>query len=126
MQRPCVDCGCLIPSGSRCRECQRPRNNNTVKGKQGRTASDWHWRKLSQKLRRLSPFCEKCLAKTDLTVDHLIPISERPDLVHEELNCRVLCRTCNGERGDRCTDAERAQVLKAIEQRRQRRTYRSG
>lgn len=120
MQRPCLTCGQLIAAGSRCTDC-RPTNARYRRGKQGRTASDWRWRKLSQKLRRLSPFCERCLATTDLTVDKIIPLSERPDLAHEELNLRVYCRSCNGERGDRVTDHERQQVLGAIAARQQRR-----
>ncbi|EHB58975.1 hypothetical protein MycrhDRAFT_1411 [Mycolicibacterium rhodesiae JS60] len=117
MNRPCIGCGCLIPSGSRCADCQRPLNNHYQRGRKGRTASDWRWRKLSEKLRRLSPFCEKCLATTDLTVDKIIPLSERPDLAHEELNLRVLCRTCNSARGNTCTDAERQHVLDVIAKR---------
>ncbi|WP_074334892.1 HNH endonuclease [Mycobacteroides abscessus] len=121
MQRPCIGCGQLIPSGSRCTACQRPRNNNYQRGKRGRTASDWRWRKLSQKLRRLSPFCERCSKTTDLTVDHVIPPTERPDLTYDALNLRVLCRSCNGSRGNRVTDQERQQVLDAIAERMKRR-----
>ncbi|WP_099025622.1 HNH endonuclease [Mycolicibacterium palauense] len=122
MQRPCLGCGYLIDHGSRCNDC-RPKR--TVKpGTKGRTATDWRWRKLSQKLRRLSPFCEKCLATTDLTVDHVIPPSERPDLTYDELNLRVWCRSCNGSRSNRVTDQERQQVLDAIAQRRTRKSLR--
>lgn len=112
MQRPCIGCGALIPSGSRCGQC-RPKRPPTP-GRKGRTATDWRWRKLSQKLRGLSPFCEKCLATSDLTVDHIIPPTERPDLIYEVLNLRVWCRSCNGSRGNRVSDQERAQVLDAI------------
>lgn len=124
MQRPCLVCGRLIASGSRCPEC-RPKPAPTP-GRKGRTATDWAWRKLSARLRKLSSFCERCLAATDLTVDHIIPLSERPDLAHEELNCRVLCRRCNAERGNRVTEAERGQVLDAIRARKQRQTRATG
>lgn len=120
MQRPCLGCGCLIETGSRCTDC-KPTNLRYQRGKKGRTASDWRWRKLSQKLRRLSPFCEKCSATTDLTVDHVIPPDERPDLIYEILNLRVWCRSCNGSRGNRVTDQERQQVLDAIAKRAARR-----
>ncbi|WP_353961923.1 HNH endonuclease [Mycolicibacterium hippocampi] len=122
MQRPCLGCSTLIPKGSRCGDCQPKRP--ATPGRKGRTATDWRWRKLSQKLRRLSPFCEKCLATTDLTVDHIIPLSERPDLARDEPNCRVLCRLCNAARGERCTDQERQQVLATLGAR-QRRLHRS-
>jgi hypothetical protein len=58
--------------------------------------------------------------RTDLCADHIVPIAERPDLAHDELNITVRCRSCNGRRGDTCTDAERQQVLDAIEARKQR------
>ncbi|MBI3216494.1 MAG: HNH endonuclease [Mycobacterium sp.] len=54
-------------------------------------------------------------------MDHIIPLSSAPELAHEELNCRMLCRRRNSERQDHCTDLERAQVLAAIENRRQHR-----
>ncbi|WP_448470342.1 HNH endonuclease [Mycolicibacterium sp. XJ870] len=119
MQRPCLGCSRLIPSGSRCTDC-RPKRPATP-GRKGRTATDWRWRKLSQRLRRLSPFCERCSRTTDLTVDHIIPPTERPDLTYTELNLRVWCRSCNGSRGDRVTDTERQQVLDAITARTTRR-----
>lgn len=125
MQRPCLGCSQLIASGSRCKEC-RPTNARYEHGKQGRTASDWRWRKLSQKLRRLSPFCEvPGCASNDLTVDHVIPPTERPDLTYDELNLRVWCRRHNGSRGNRVTDQERQQVLDAVESRRRRLTNRA-
>ncbi|PJE23675.1 MAG: HNH endonuclease [Mycobacterium sp.] len=121
MNRPCIACGALIGSGSRCDDCRlRAKPPKPTPRRKGRTATDWRWRQLSERLRRLSPFCEKCLAAADLTVDHVIPLAERPDLAHDELNCRVLCRPCNAARGDRCSDEERAQVLAAIEARKRR------
>lgn len=120
MQRPCIGCGELIAKDSRCGPCTPKRAPKP--GTKGRTATDWRWRKLSAKLRRLSPFCERCLATDDLTVDHVIPLGERPDLAHDELNCRVLCRTCNAVRGDRCSDVERGQVLSALANRKSRAT----
>ncbi|WP_082994382.1 HNH endonuclease signature motif containing protein [Mycobacterium paragordonae] len=120
VQRPCLGCGCLIASGSRCQEC-RPKRR-PASGRKGRTATDWRWRNLSQRLRKLSPFCERCGSREDLTVDHVIPISDPvgAELVYDELNLRVLCRRCNAERGYRCTQAERRQVLQAIRRRRPR------
>lgn len=122
MQRPCIGCGVLIERGSRCDDC-KPKNLKYQRGRMGRTASDWRWRKLSEKLRRLSPFCEipGCTSQ-DLTVDHIVPLSDPfgAELIHNESNLRVICRRHNAERGNRCTDAERAQVLDAIAKRRAR------
>ncbi|MDX1890115.1 HNH endonuclease [Mycolicibacterium sp. 050158] len=33
------------------------------------------------------------------TVDHIIPISERPDLADEPTNLRAACRACNEHKG---------------------------
>ena len=113
MKRPCIGCGCLIDRGSRCGPCTPKRtrpaghpHNNT-----GR------WKRLSAKARRAQPWCLDCGAITDLCADHIIPVAERPDLAHDELNLTVRCRSCNGRRGDRCTDAERHRVLAALDAR---------
>jgi 5-methylcytosine-specific restriction endonuclease McrA len=58
---------------------------------------------------------------TDLTVDHVVPLVEAPQLAHDELNCRVLCRQHNAERGTQCTDDERIAVYAAINARTERR-----
>jgi hypothetical protein len=114
--RPCIGCGHIIDHGSRCHACT-PRRTCT-RGTKGRTQTDWQWRKLSQRLRKTSPFCEiPGCTSSDLTVDHIIPPTERPDLAHEELNCRVYCRSHNAARSNRCTDEERQQVLDAIARR---------
>lgn len=55
-----------------------------------------------------------CGTKDNLTGDHIIPVSERPDLAYELLNVTVRCRSCNGRRANHCTDAERQQVLDAL------------
>ena len=63
----------------------------------------------------MSPFCEWCEATEQLSVDHVIPVSERPDLAYKVENCRVLCLSCNGKRANNCTDDERATVLKRLQ-----------
>jgi hypothetical protein len=68
----------------------------------------------------MSSFCEMCSATDRLSVDHVIPVSERPDLAYEILNTRVLCLSCNGRRGNNCTDAEREAVLNAITAKKER------
>lgn len=115
MRRPCLGCSQLIDSGSRCAECRLKRR--PAPGRKGRTATDWRWRKLSQRLRKLSPFCEiPGCTSADLTVDHVIPLSDPlgGELVYDELNLRVLCRTHNAERGRRCTSSERERVCCTI------------
>ena len=107
---------CLIELGSRCGPCTPKRKTRDT----AHAGTDWRWRKLSEKLRRASPFCERCGAKTRLTCDHIIPVSEDPTLAYEPLNVRVLCRACNTARRTTCTEQEREQVLSAIAARKQR------
>jgi len=108
----CVECGTPC-EGSRCDQHRR----KDTRGRR-RTA---RWDALSKRLRKLSPFCEvPGCTSTDLTVDHVIPVSEAPELEYEPLNCRVLCRHHNSARKSTCTDAERAAVHAAIKAKRER------
>lgn len=121
--RPCLGCGELIASGSRCSGCRLPSAPKPrQRGRKGRSTSDWTWRKLSERIRRQSPFCELCGSTEDLTCGHIIPISDPrgAELVHDVANLRTECRTCGSRRGSACPPQERARVEQAIEQRRQR------
>ena len=118
---PCLGCG-TPTEGSRCADCRLPSTRPQLSRKERhRTAA---WDRLSRRLRPQSPFCESpgCTATTDLTVDHIIPIDEAPELAFEPLNCRVLCRSCNSRRRNTCTDAERQAVHAAIAARKRRAT----
>lgn len=113
--RPCVACGDLISSGSRCDDCKLPaKPQPRAKGHHRNTE---RWKRLSKRLRSLSPFCENCGATERLEVDHVIPIAELEQYgltPYSTENLRVLCKTHNLQRGNRCTDAERAAVLARI------------
>lgn len=94
--RPCVSCGDIIASGSYCDDCD-PHHSGPHTG--GRTTYGTRWKNFSKRLRRLSPFCEECGATERLSVDHIIPVSERPEWEYERVNCRVLCKPCNSRKG---------------------------
>lgn len=112
MLKPCLDCG--EPSeGTRCDEHRRAQVRDRSRARTRRTDTA-RWKRLSRRLRKLSPFCEFCGATDTLSVDHIIPVSQRPDLEYVIDNCRILCRSCNSARGDRVTDDERAAVLQRI------------
>lgn len=115
--KPCIECS-EISDRSRC-PAHRPKDTRRHRGR-GHTNDDPRMRRLSGRLRRMSPFCELCGATTDLTVDHIIPKSEAPGLIYNPANLRVLCRTCNSRRGTNVTDDERNRVYAAVEGRRQR------
>lgn len=110
--KPCVVCG-DISDRSRCPE-HRARDTRT-----NRTHVAWknnaHWKNLSKRLRRLSPFCETCGAIEDLTTDHILPVDAHPELVYSEENCRILCRPCNGKRGNAYTHEEAQDVLQRLQ-----------
>jgi 5-methylcytosine-specific restriction endonuclease McrA len=111
-----------IVGQTRCADCTRPRDRSNDKPPKHKHLHTARWTNLSKRLRKASPFCEICQATTDLVVDHVIPLSERPDLAFEVANCRVLCRPHNASRRATCTDEERAAVLARIAARKRRRT----
>jgi 5-methylcytosine-specific restriction endonuclease McrA len=113
--RPCLLCGAPIPSGSRCPDCRiaRPSKPPTAHP----LLRTYRWDQLSKRLRNRSPFCEICDSTDRLSVDHVIPASERPDLIFAIENLRVLCLHHNQSRGNRCTEEERQRVLDALAKR---------
>jgi len=115
----CTVCG-EPAEGSRC-AAHRPPDARSGRGV-GHANDDPVFRAISVRLRKHSPFCQRCGSRADLTVDHIIPTSEAPELAREVRNMRVLCRSCNSRRGSICTDAERAGVRSAIAARARRRS----
>ena len=109
--RPCLTCG--TPStGPRCPE----HTTDTKHRPKGHVHTNTtRWKNLSKRLRKLSPFCELCGAREQLSVDHILPVSEAPELVYAEDNLRVGCLSCNGKRGNRFTHDEAHAVLKRLE-----------
>ncbi len=99
LPRPCVDCGTVVRA-SRCKLCQRVKERGRVSRLD--RGYDHRWRKLSKQLRAIHPWCKNCKATKDLTVDHIVPLSDlHPDLRYEISNLQVLCRRCNSSKGDR-------------------------
>lgn len=58
------------------------------------------WRRLRKQYLSLNPFCLFCKPKLvpATEVDHIIPISERPDLRLATHNLRGLCKPCHSRR----------------------------
>ncbi|WP_124712697.1 HNH endonuclease signature motif containing protein [Mycolicibacterium nivoides] len=117
MKRPCIGCGEPIDNGTYCPSC-RPTQTGNRSHPLLHTA---RWERLSKRLRKFSPFCENCGSTEQLSVDHIIPVTQRPDLIFELANLRVLCMRCNRQRGSTCTNEERAMVEQRMDVRRQRR-----
>ncbi len=111
MMRPCLGCG-EPTTASRCPAC-RP-------AKPGKDRTHVHsnttrWKNLSQRLRKASPSCEWCGTTDALTLDHVIPVSITTELAYAVENCRVLCKSCNGRRGNTYTTDEARQVLTRLQ-----------
>lgn len=53
------------------------------------------WAELSLKLRKETPFCQKCGRKEHLQVHHLLPKKLYPQLLLEERQLVVLCPRCH-------------------------------
>ena len=94
-QRPCLDCGVLTMVGTRC-QTHRAAAQSRWKENRPNPYLDPAWRKLSSQMRRKHPWCEVCGKTTDLTVDHLDPLSKGGPLLAEEHRLRVICRPCHG------------------------------
>lgn len=94
--KPCLVCG--EPSqANRCPEHplrvtdRRPRDRVT-------RANRAAWKNLSRRLRKMQPWCSvPGCASTDLTVDHIVPLSEGGE-PYDLDNLRVLCRSHNTQR----------------------------
>lgn len=102
LPRPCLKCKAITRS-TYCDQCQSLVN----KIKEGKRPSrsqrgyDARWTKLSKQLREIHPWCKECGSTKDLTVDHIIPLSDlHPSLRYEISNLQVLCRRCNSSKGN--------------------------
>lgn len=125
MMKPCLSCGIPSPA-TRCAECSPSHETGRRNGRERQTNTA-KWQRFSRRLRKLSPFCELCGSPERLSVDHVIPYDERPDLEYTVENCRVLCIPCNSRRGSTCTDEDRAEVelrIAATKERNRRRATR--
>ncbi len=99
--RPCLDCQRPTRNGSRCPSCSQQRaarrdRQRGTRSQRGYT-NDW-WRTVQRAIAE-QPYCTLCGATTDLTGDHIVPLSRGGS--NHPSNVRVLCRSCNSARGNR-------------------------
>ena len=98
LPRPCAGCGVVVRA-SRCVECKRLKERTRASRIQ--RGYDYAWIKLSRHLREQQPFCSILGCNNqDLTVDHIIPLSDAPYLRLEITNLQVLCRVHNSRKGN--------------------------
>ena len=93
--RPCLDCGTLIPSGSRCEDCRlvKVRARERVRPSRHERGYGNEWARVSKQVRQVQPWCSACGTTSDLTVDHVTP--------GDASRLRVLCRRCHARFGAR-------------------------
>lgn len=84
----CIVCG-DVTARTRCPLHDRDRG----KASAGRRGYDYRWQRLSERARRLQPWCSDCGTSDDLTADHL----HWPARGLEDVE--VVCRSCNSKRG---------------------------
>lgn len=94
LRRPCLGCGELTNT-SRCESCKKPKQNKTSFRERGYDAK---WDRLSAQARKQQPWCTYCGHTHDLTGDHRVPVTARPDWMHEPFNLVVACRRCNSSK----------------------------
>jgi len=56
------------------------------------------WRRVRDAVRRRDGACLECGTRRDLTVDHIIPRAQAPELAYDPDNLRTLCRRCHGRK----------------------------
>jgi 5-methylcytosine-specific restriction endonuclease McrA len=111
--RVCAFHGChvLVERGY-CAQHQRPRleTRHPTDPRYGLQA----WRRYTEQRKAEHPFCVRCGAlaagkengRARGVTDHIIPVSERPDLFDDPTNHRTLCTRCNATvRAERATVA---------------------
>jgi len=86
LPRRCLVCGAVIPHGSRCNACAPPHSRE-------RRGYGYTWRQISARARTVMRECESCGTVNDLTVHHILPLSQGG--THDPANLAVLCRRCH-------------------------------
>lgn len=103
---PCTRCG-EPTRQTQCNECQpvsdrqRVRTDQQVKTSPAARGYDSRWRRLSERARKIQPFCTDCGSTTDLQADHSPEAWERykRGLPLRVIDVEVTCGRCNRARG---------------------------
>jgi 5-methylcytosine-specific restriction endonuclease McrA len=97
VNRRCLRCRRLIPTGSYCRACGATRRG---------TSNGWRWTEIAAHVHRRDRVCVKCGSSDGLQVHHRLPISEGGTSRLSNLELR--CRRCHAEAHtqNRCLEGE--------------------
>lgn len=91
---PCLDCGVLVRSSSRCARCQSKRD--AARGTTTQRGYGAAHQRRARAAIAAHPWCSVCASTIDLTGDHITPLAQGG---HPLGPLRVLCRRCNSSRG---------------------------
>lgn len=108
LRTPCIDCGVPVKA-TRCEDCSKKSERLRIRSgrRHSRKASpkergyDEKWRRLSERARRLQPFCSDCGETSDLQADHSPEAWRRYErgLPIRLKDIDVTCAECNRKRG---------------------------
>ena len=97
--RPCTTPGCpALTSGGRCGMHRQQADRNYRRSRPD--DSFYHgaaWRRLRRTFLDANPLCINCGGEAN-TVDHIVPLRERPDMALEPTNLRPMCAPCHSRR----------------------------
>ena len=101
LPRPCLGCGALVPSGSRCPRCQ-----SAWEARRGTTTQRGYgtaWQKMSARVVAEERACRVCgttgTPDNPLTADHIVPKTAGGG--DGRTNAQCLCRRHNSSKGGR-------------------------
>lgn len=119
LRTPCIDCGVPVKA-TRCEDCSKKSERLRIRSgrRHSRKASpkergyDEKWRRLSERARRLQPFCSDCGETSDLQADHSPEAWERYEkgLPLRLADIDVVCGPCNRKRGAARGDKRRSKA----------------
>ena len=96
VSRACLVCG-AVSKQTRCPDCTSARN--IERGSSHKRGYTVRWRRLSERQRRLVPWCEirlpGCTGLAD-AADHIVPLEEGGESTAD--NARSACTSCNNRR----------------------------
>ena len=96
----CLGCG-EPTEGTRCGPCAYDHERAIERPTREQRGYDKRWRRLSERARKLQPFCEDCGSTTNLTTDHSPEAWRRRarGLAVRLQDVSVVCVACNNRRG---------------------------
>lgn len=102
--KPCITCG-EPGENARCTDCQTAHDaqyvRRSVKVAPAKQGYDRRWRKLSERARRIQPWCSDCGTPDRLTADHL-PEAWEAYYAGKPITLAMIdvcCAACNKDRG---------------------------